>query len=86
MRHHRWGYGRCRGTAGKAIGLTGGSHCSREVHLVKRTLWTYPVSAHALVEEGESGAYIGREVAIGDGTLAGGCEDGSSLAGCKLLG
>ena len=44
------------------------------------------MSAHALVEEGKSGAYIGREVAIGDGTLVGGCKDGSSLAGCKSLG
>ena len=81
VRHRRQSCGSCRGTAGEAIGHSGGSHQSREVHLVNRTLWTYPVSVQALVEEGKSGAYIGEEVTIGDGTLAGG-----SLAGCKSLG
>ena len=43
------------------------------------------MSAHALKEEDESGAYISREVAIGDGPLVGICEDGSGLGGGKLL-
>ena len=44
------------------------------------------MSVHVLVKEGKSGAYIGGGVAIGEGTLTGGCEDGSGLAGCKSLG
>ena len=44
------------------------------------------MSVHALVKEGKSSVYIGRGVAIGEGTLTGSCEDGSSLAGCKSLG
>ena len=83
MRCRRWGRGSCRGAAGEAIGCSGGSRASGEVHLVQRTLWTYPMSAHALVKEGKSGAYIGGGVAIGEGTLAGSCKDGSGLAGCK---
>ena len=86
VRHHRQGRGSHRGTAGEAIGLSGGSQRSGEVHLVKRTLWTYPMSTHALVKEGKSSAYIGGGVAIGEGTLVGGSVDGGGLAGCKLLG
>ena len=86
VRHCRWGYGRCKGTADEAVGSTRGGHGSREVHFIKQTLWTYPVSTHALIEEGKSNAYISGEAAIGDGALAGGCEDGGSLADCKLLG
>ena len=44
------------------------------------------MSTHALIEEGKSSAYISGEAAIGDGALAGGCEDGGSLADCKSLG
>ena len=86
VRHCRWGHGRHRGTTGEAVGFAGGGCGSREVHFIKQTLWTYPVSVHALVEEGESGAYIGGEAAIGDGALVGSCKDGGSLAGGKLLG
>ena len=59
VRRRRWGRGSRRGTAGEAIGRTGGSQQSGEVHLVQRTLWAYPVSAHVLVQECKSGVYIG---------------------------
>ena len=86
VRHCRWGCGGHKGTTNEAVGSAGGGRGSREVHFIKWTLWTYPVRAHALIEEGKSGVYIGREVAIDDGALAGSCEDGSGLAGCKSLG
>ena len=38
-----------------------------------------------LVEKGKSDAYIGEEVAIGNGPLMGSCEDGNGLGGGKLL-
>ena len=59
VRHRRQGRGSRRGTTGEAIGRSGWSRQSREVHLVQRTLWTYPVSTHALVKECESSAYMG---------------------------
>lgn len=42
------------------------------------------MSTHALVEEIESSSYIRGGMAIGDGPLAGSCEEGSSLRDGKL--
>ena len=63
-----------------------GTGDSGDVHFINQTLWADLVSAHALVEETESGAYIGRGVAIGYGALAGGGKDGGCLGDCELLG
>ena len=76
--------GSCSGAATKAVSSAKASG-SKEVHFIQQTLYIYLVGMHMLVEKGKSDAYIGEEVAIGNGLLTCSCENGNGLGGGKLL-
>ena len=75
----------CSRRIGDMAVTSSGTGDSGDVYFINRTLWADSVSTHALVEETESSAYIGRDVAIGDSTLVGGSKDGGCLRDCELL-